>query len=629
MKALFILVLFILNLKAFETLKIKDENVDINTIGYTYFVKESKDLKTAKDILKNSDILKLSKNNYLGIKAGPYWTLFSIKNETDKSLDLIISSEHSGVNYLDVYIFNNGLIEKEYYLGDMRDQKDREILHHKSVFNLNIYPNETKIIIARFDNPGMYKINWSIKDSINFINNDNKYILYLLILSSLIFFISINSLILYKIYKTRTFFIIFIEATFVFLYVLSLYGYLYQLNIGIPLFVITLLAWCSIFIVTISRIIFPIFFFDLKNKYPKIFVLLLILIFLFISQLGLILYNLYFEVEQIGKFESLIYLSFTLYTFVLLFCAIYLIIKKEKYSRAYMIMQLIVTVISSIHTLNIIGILNIEFINPYLIHAIIVLDSLFILIIQYFNSKNNYKEQVKQNNMLLEQARFYSVGQSIGHISHQWKHPLSRISATITALEFIMKNDKNQVVDFIDKKLEIIKNSISEMKYTVDNFSNIFSTNMNKSNFSLKKCIEENVISILESKIITKNVNIHIDIATDFKINSYEHVISNIFMILIDNSLDAFEKIETKNNIKISATNEKNRFKIIYEDNAGGIKIKPIEKVFEYFVSSKNDNSGSGIGLALLKILITEKLNGKVTVRNIENGSIFELFLIK
>lgn len=627
MKIIVFLILFILNLQAFETLKIKDKNVNLNTIGYTYFVKESQDFKTAKDILSNSDKLELSKNNYLGIKAGPYWTMFTLKNETNASLDLIVSAEHSGVNYLDIYVFNNELIENEYFLGDMRDQKDREILHHNSIFNLKINPNETKTIIARFDNPGMYKINWTIEDSVNFINKDNKYILYLIIFSSLIFFISINSLILYKVYKNKTFFIIFIEALFVFLYVLSLYGYLYKLDIGIPLFIITLLAWSSIFIVTITRLLFPIFFFDLKNKYPKFFVLLSIVILLFVFELGLILFNLYFKVEQIGKFEPLIYLSFTLYTFILLFCAIYFVFKKEKYSFAYMIMQLIVTVISSIHTLNLIGVLNIGFINTYLIHAITVTDSLLVLILQYFNSKNRHQEQVRQNNMLLEQARFYSIGQAIGHITHQWKHPLSRISGTVTALEFMMINNKDGVVDFVEKKLETVKNSISEMKYTVDNFSNIFSTNIDKSKFSLKECIEKNVISILESKISQKYVTIETDIDCDFKINTYEHVISNIFMILIDNSLDAFEKANEKNKIKISIINEKNRFKIIYEDNAGGIKIEPIEKVFDYFVSLKNDNSGSGIGLALLNILVTEKLNGKVSVKNSDDGCIFEIIL--
>lgn len=64
---------------------------------------------------------------------------------------------------------------------------------------------------------------------------------------------------------------------------------------------------------------------------------------------------------------------------------------------------------------------------------------------------------------------------------------------------------------------------------------------------------------------------------------------------------------------------------ITYEDNAGGIKIKPIELVFNYFVTSKNNNKSSGIGLAVVKLLIQERLNGEISVKNNENGSVFTI----
>jgi signal transduction histidine kinase len=75
----------------------------------------------------------------------------------------------------------------------------------------------------------------------------------------------------------------------------------------------------------------------------------------------------------------------------------------------------------------------------------------------------------------------------------------------------------------------------------------------------------------------------------------------------------------------ISISSDENKNILTYKDNAGGIKIKPIEKVFDYFVSSKGDTEGHGIGLAMVKILVEERLDGTISVQNSEDGVVFEI----
>jgi sensor histidine kinase regulating citrate/malate metabolism len=122
-------------------------------------------------------------------------------------------------------------------------------------------------------------------------------------------------------------------------------------------------------------------------------------------------------------------------------------------------------------------------------------------------------------------------------------------------------------------------------------------------------------------------VEFKLNIDDDLKVNSHKHVLSNIFMILIDNSMDAFDSnSEDKNIIEINCKKQNdNSYEINYSDNAGGIKIEPIEKVFEYFVSTKTQKESSGIGLPLLKLLVTDKLNGTVKVSNSNIGVIFNI----
>ncbi|MGJ0358002.1 ATP-binding protein [Aliarcobacter cryaerophilus] len=140
------------------------------------------------------------------------------------------------------------------------------------------------------------------------------------------------------------------------------------------------------------------------------------------------------------------------------------------------------------------------------------------------------------------------------------------------------------------------------------------------------KAFEDRKFMIFYVRKLSK-VNIIYEIDKDLKLYSYEHIISNTFLVLFNNSLEASDTFNDENYIKISANIIDNKTIITYEDNAGGIKIKPIELVFDYFVTSKNNNKSSGIGLAVAKLLIEERLNGKISVTNNDAGAVFTITL--
>ena len=56
------------------------------------------------------------------------------------------------------------------------------------------------------------------------------------------------------------------------------------------------------------------------------------------------------------------------------------------------------------------------------------------------------------------------------------------------------------------------------------------------------------------------------------------------------------------------------------EDNAGGIDEKIIGKIFEPYFSTKNKN-GTGLGLYMCKVIITEHLHGTISIESEGNGT--------
>jgi two-component system, sensor histidine kinase LadS len=242
----------------------------------------------------------------------------------------------------------------------------------------------------------------------------------------------------------------------------------------------------------------------------------------------------------------------------------------------------------------------------------------------YFRNQREQENLKKSKMLLIEQSRFNSIGQAIGHVSHQWKSPLTSVGTSLTLLETIYNHDPERLITTFEKQLPLMKKSITLMKKSMDEFSNFYQTKAQKEEFLLIDSIF-NIVEILSSKIILKRVEIVYEIEENLKLRSYEHIISNIFLVLINNSLEAFGSGD--NNIKISAKQNEKEMVITYEDNAGGIKIKPIESVFDHFVSAKENKKSSGIGLAVVKLLVNERLNGKISVKNSNNGVIFTIII--
>jgi sensor histidine kinase regulating citrate/malate metabolism len=104
----------------------------------------------------------------------------------------------------------------------------------------------------------------------------------------------------------------------------------------------------------------------------------------------------------------------------------------------------------------------------------------------------------------------------------------------------------------------------------------------------------------------------------------YKSAFANVCLVIIDNSLDTFKQREIQNAvIEIKLTMEGNSIILTFKDNGGGITIQPIERIFDVFVSDKVD--GNGMGLAMVQVLVKERLNGNISVHNEEKSAVFEV----
>ena len=236
-------------------------------------------------------------------------------------------------------------------------------------------------------------------------------------------------------------------------------------------------------------------------------------------------------------------------------------------------------------------------------------------------SKNDEKQK-----LLFCQSRMASLGQMLGNIAHQWRQPLTELNLTLFNMKKASLNKDEKKVEELYKES---KNLISGMSSTIEDFTNFFNPLKEKKSFEIKDVINE-VLTILKKVIEQEEIKIKVDVPINYKVLGVSNELAQVLINLIQNSKDAFRQNEIKDkNIFISLKEKKNLDKksviLDIEDNAGGIKEENLDSIFEPYFTTKHKSQGTGLGLFMSKMIIEKSLEGTLSHKNINGGSIFEI----
>ena len=240
------------------------------------------------------------------------------------------------------------------------------------------------------------------------------------------------------------------------------------------------------------------------------------------------------------------------------------------------------------------------------------------------NLERKVEEEVSkrrdQEQLLILQSKLASMGEMIGNIAHQWRQPLNALGLILQNIKF--SYDMEELDDeFMDKSIEKANSITTKMSTTIDDFRNFYVPNKSKELFILDEAIER-TISLIDSTY--KNYEIELiknNQCKDIRIFGYEGEFSQVILNILTNAKDALiENCVENKKVIIDVSQENNFINISIKDNAKGISLEIIDKIFEPYFSTKEEGKGSGIGLYMSKTIIENNMDGKIVVNNIENG---------
>ena len=181
----------------------------------------------------------------------------------------------------------------------------------------------------------------------------------------------------------------------------------------------------------------------------------------------------------------------------------------------------------------------------------------------------------------------------------------------------------------MEEKSKEAENILNYMSKTIDDFREFFMPKKDKKEFFIKDAIKA-VINIIGSSAKDKNIQINIDIPENIKTFGHKNEFEQVLLNIITNAKHVLmsEKIE-KPKIDITLHVDKTNLYLYIKDNAKGIKVTPIEKIFEPYFTTKEDSGGTGIGLYMSKLIIEKSMGGILKAENKKDGAMFTIRLKK
>lgn len=237
-------------------------------------------------------------------------------------------------------------------------------------------------------------------------------------------------------------------------------------------------------------------------------------------------------------------------------------------------------------------------------------------------------EKNKHQQFIIQQSKLAEIGEIFSSIAHQWKNPLVEI-ATIAQEHVYTCKDQGDEKD--NQYVNDIMVQVRYMTDTINDFQKFIMPSSAKTVFDVSEAIET-MMKIIGHTIKYNYIDVSIqkENAKNLMVKGYKNEFMQTLLNIVNNAKEQIKEAREQKRIKrgiiaIKIYNVGKKVCIEIEDNGGGISLEQFPKIFEAYFTTKEQ--GHGIGLYMSKLIIEDKMNGKIRVSNGKEGACFTITL--
>jgi len=234
----------------------------------------------------------------------------------------------------------------------------------------------------------------------------------------------------------------------------------------------------------------------------------------------------------------------------------------------------------------------------------------------------------KHQQFVIQQSKLAEIGEIFSSIAHQWKNPLVEI-ATI-AQEHVYSCE-SQGDEQSNQFVNDIMLQVRYMTDTMDDFQTFIMPSTMKTVFDASEAVNT-MLNIINHTIKYNYIDITVDIsnATNLMVSGYKNEFMQTLLNIVNNAKDQIKEAREAKKIKrgmihITLYNQTQYLFITIEDNAGGIPEEKLPHIFNAYFTTKEQ--GHGIGLYMSRLIIEDKMGGRIFASNHSEGACFTIIL--
>ncbi len=596
-------------------------------LPYCEYTKVNRMSDTPKDLVNSlwvSDKRKLELNS----DNRAFWIRLKVKNQDNIDKNLFLMSKRNYVYSMEYYLLNKDkVLIKKIYSRDRMEHKSSDYngLHRTFPFLLKKSEEVEIFFKVQSFNAGLISFNIVNREYMTKFYQD--YSLLKGVYFGIMLIMVLYNMVLYLFFKfTSYLYYVFYVASY-FFYSLGYSGY-YHHYTGLSVISIDIIMSVGYtgFLIFVGFFIKELFFLGEENRFSNRWILyiqaylLLILLLKIIS----IYQNSFIYMEFFSNFQQIIIPFY----YLLILYSLYTVARKKNNKLAfwYLLSWGGIGAIGLLQIGAFFNILSMEKGLDHIFEASMAFETLLFSILLSLRIKEMKKEKEEKEKMLIQQNKLASMGEMIVSIAHQWRQPLAEINGVVMNLDLDYQNKKLDN-DKLQLYLADIESTTQHLSETMNDFMDFFNHKKELNHFSVYELFEH-AIKLVQMSSRTE-VEMVYDMQSNINIVGYKSELVQVLLIIINNSIDAFETSKTPNpKIEMSAIKIDNYIHFTIEDNGGGIPLDILDKIYEPYFTSKPKTKGTGLGLYILKIIIEKSMLGEVSLENSKDGVVCKFKII-
>lgn len=257
-------------------------------------------------------------------------------------------------------------------------------------------------------------------------------------------------------------------------------------------------------------------------------------------------------------------------------------------------------------------------------------------LIQTLEKLHQFQRQIVQN------EKMASLGDMVAGVAHEVNTPIglgvTASTMMLDRLATIQKEFENKTLKastmtkFLaesQENLNIIYRNLNRAAELISSFKQVAVDQSSESSraFCFATLVNEILLS-LRPRLKKVHHKINVECDPTLTVETKAGPINQILINLIMNSIiHGFEDIDEGQIDIIAELMSSNKLKIVYRDNGKGIPTDIRKRIFDPFVTTKRGQGGSGLGMHLVYNLVTQALNGSISLTS-EEGHGVEFIII-